>query len=360
MRLRIFIILLLFGLLNMPQQMNGEDLGSNRSSKAITTHLAKDSLQMLTDSRSDAQQCLDGLAWQPEQFEVTFQPAINERYDGKLNFPSARTTGNARLDTVVLEWFAAREHQKTVVSDRVVLVVHELGSSMPFGKTIARQLSAFGVHTFLIHLPHYADRKTESKMSGGEKLVSGMPQAVADIRRSRDAIMQWPELKAQEIALVGLSLGGILSATTGSLDASFDSVHLLLAGGDLNGILTNGRKEPEKVMQSLKASGFDESQIALAISRVEPLRIAHRLNPETTWLYTGRYDTTIPRANSDALAECIGLKSSHRIMMLADHYTGAIFLPLIVANIAHVINGKEEIQDQPATEVESTPAALEN
>jgi hypothetical protein len=63
---------------------------------------------------------------------------------------------------------------------------------------------------------------------------------------------------------------------------------------------------------------------------VEPLRLAHRINPAEFWLYTGKFDDVVPRRCSLALAKAARLSIDHHIEIPADHYSGAIYLPQVV------------------------------
>src|SRR5205823_1026335 len=99
------------------------------------------------------------LAWKPAKFTVELAAAQPGCGDYLVRFPSARPIGNSAIDTVSMEWFAARGGDKTIRRAPAVVVVHESGRNMTVGRLIARGLGGQGVHAFLLHLPGYGTRR---------------------------------------------------------------------------------------------------------------------------------------------------------------------------------------------------------
>jgi dienelactone hydrolase len=295
---------------------------------------ARDSLNVGTEDSTDARGCLDGLCWSPAEFTVDCQTDYPGEGDALITFPSPVTTGNESNDRVVLEWFVARDLEDRPVQARAVVVVHESGSRMTVGKLIAANLRAQGLHAFLLHLPYYGERRQEQRRPDGANILPAIRQAVADVRRARDAVAVLPLVDDAHIALQGTSLGGIISATTAGLDRKYDSVHLFLAGGDLYGVLQNGQRDAAKFREELQRAGMTDEKLREVAYAVEPLRLGHRVNPARVWLYTANFDQVIPPPNSDRLAEAMRIDPSHRITMAADHYTGIIYLPFLLKELA--------------------------
>ena len=108
---------------------------------------------------------------------------------------------------------------------------------------------------------------------------------------------------------------------------------LVLAGGKLDDLIQNGEKDTAKVREKLAEAGFTGEKLKTLTSIIEPTRLAHRLDPTRTWLYSGRYDTVVPPKNALALAEAARLDDPHHIRMLANHYNGIIYLPVVLTDI---------------------------
>ena len=298
---------------------------------------ATDSLDCGDESSEDARECLAGLAWQPAEFEVELQAAEPGCGDWLVRFPSARPMGNPINDLASMEWFAARDEQGNIRPARAVVVVHESGRQMTAGRIIARGFNSHGLHAFMLHLPGYGARRDE-KLTDLERGLNAMRQAIADVRRARDAVAALPMVDGNCIAVQGTSLGGFVTATTAGLDRGYDRVFILLAGGDLEEVVFNGAKDAAKLREKLAKAGVTEEQIKELARQVEPLRLAHRLDAPTTWLYSGKYDDVVPPRCSHALAREAKLAPDHHLEMNADHYSGVIYLPKVVRQMAEQIN----------------------
>jgi dienelactone hydrolase len=287
----------------------------------------KDSLGRLDDARDDAKQALAGLKWAPGEFRVTSSPLNRERdeADAVLRFPSPVPCGVARCDVATLHWYAALDDTGRPRNAPAVVVVHEAGSRQTIGRLFARAFRDKGIHAFLLSLPNYALRRSPELPASADSLLTRMKQGIADARRARDVVAAIPCVDAQHIGLQGISLGGFVAATAAGLDSAYHSVFIMLAGGDLAGIILEGGDVAARVRERLTAMGVSADQIKKLAWPVEPLRLAHRLDPERTWVYTARYDQIVPTENANRLVEAAGLAKSHHVMLAADHYTGVIY-----------------------------------
>ena len=247
-----------------------------------------------------------------------------------------------------MEWYQARDGEGEVCRGPACVVVHESGSGMTVGRIVARGLSAHGVHALMVQMPYYGARRPKEGKAGAEMLVPAVRQAVADVRRARDATAVLPLVDASRIAVQGTSLGGFVTATVAGLDEGYDKVFILLAGGDLVGVLEKGKKDAEKVREKLAESGMTEEQIKETLHAIEPTRLAHRYRPDRTWIFSGKYDDVVPLAHCQLLADAGSLPPDHHVQMEANHYSGIIFLPMVMARIAGEIHGPKPAGAAPA------------
>lgn len=304
---------------------------------AGATFLARDTLDPGIELSADAKACLDGLVWQATEFQVRCEDARERCGDLMIQFPSPVTSGDAANDLVTLEWYMARDKAKSPINAPAIVVVHASGSGMTVGRMMAGGLRLQGLHAFMIQLPYYGERRATAKRPSGENLVPVIRQAIADVRRARDAVASLPLVDADNISLQGTSLGGFVTATAASLDHGYDRVFIMLAGGGLMDVIQNGQRDAAKFRQELAKAGLTGDKLKSLVATIEPLRIAHRLDPATTWLYSAQFDTVVPPANSRRLARCAKLEPSHHIEMLADHYSGIIYVPYILTHIQQQI-----------------------
>ena len=105
----------------------------------------------------------------------------------------------------------------------------------------------------------------------------------------------------------------------------------------LKGWIQTGKKDTAKVRSELARLGISDAELREMTRTIEPTRIAHRLNPKRTWMYSGEYDQVVPINNALALATSAKLSQSHHIRMATDHYSGILYLPLIVEEVAATI-----------------------
>lgn len=293
---------------------------------------ASDTLVCDVDASEDAQQCLDGLRWQPTEFMVEVGAAENGSYDRLLFFPSPRPAGHTVHDRVSMEWYAAKDSDGKPLLAPAVIVVHESGRSMPVGRIIAKGLRDRGLHAIMIHLPGYGNRRSELA-DKPELLLTSLRQGISDVRRARDAVAQLPLVDAGRIGVQGTSLGGFVTSTVVGLDGGFDRSFILLAGGRLDEVVLKGKKDAAKIREKLSSLGITDEQIVALARPIEPLRLAHRIRRETTWLYNGMFDDVVPRQASYALANAAKLPPEHHIELPANHYSGIIFLPVVLQKI---------------------------
>ncbi len=301
------------------------------------TFAAKDSLNCQADANADAQDCVDGLTWSVRSFDVQVAPSRPDRGDALIRFPSPVDTGDQQNDQVTLEWYSARDAADQPKSAPAVVVVHESGRGMTVGRLFARGFQQRGLHAFLLHLPHYGERRGQGQPRETDNLIASIRQAVADVRRARDAVAVLPNVDASNISLQGTSLGGFVSATTAGLDHGYQGVFLMLAGGDLYDVIQNGQRDSAKVRERLEKAGLTGEKLKSLVNHIEPNRIAHRYNAHRTWLYSGTRDTVVPPTSSESLAKAAGLTKMHHIQMNADHYSGIIYLPFVLNHMARKI-----------------------
>jgi hypothetical protein len=305
------------------------------------------SLELDKEDSLDARKCLTDLAWNTGDFVVEIEPPpnplVDQGCDALVRFPSPIDTGDPINDLAAMEWYRA-EVQGGKVQDQLVpavVVVHESGRGMTVGRLIARGLSKQGVHAFMLQLPAYGVRRSQADSGqAGESMLLTMKQGINDARRAFDAVRVLPGVDPNRVGLQGTSLGGFVVATVSGMDSAYHRSIILLAGGDLYSVLKDGDRDASKTREELKKRGLSLDSVRGILYSIEPLRLAHRVASAKTWLYSGTYDTVVPPACSLKFVEAAGIPSHQHVEMPADHYSGVVFLPGVIRQIADVVSEK--------------------
>jgi hypothetical protein len=264
---------------------------------------------------------LSNLAWKPETFTAF---SVDEGdADLAIKFPSPKPQGNPHWDLAVMDWHFARNRARQVISAPAVVVLDILQGGNVVAGFIARTLSRNGLHAFILHLPQNGRRAQPGIEHDWAHFLPSLRQGASDARRARDVAASLPMVTGG-VSLQGTSLGGFVATMAGSLDAAFDNNILALTGGDVYGVLTGGKMDAQRVRQSLRGVGFTDDKLREWLWQIEPLRVAHRMNPRRTWLFSARHDQVVSQKHSKMLAEAVHLDWSHHRQLAGCHYSCAI------------------------------------
>ena len=94
-------------------------------------------------------------------------------------------------------------------------------------------------------------------------------------------------------------------------------------------MLMQGGQDSAKIRAELHKAGFDDRRIEQLAWAIDPIRVAHRLDPDRTWLFSAIFDQVVPAKNSAALGKAAGLDQSHHIWFAGGHYSSVAFLPWV-------------------------------
>lgn len=316
-----------------------DDVIQNSELQTGQNFQARDSLRVGDEASMDAVDCLRGLSWELADFDVTLEAPRRGYGKFLVRFPTPRPSGNARVDRVAMEWYPARDDDGIWKTAPAMVIVHESGKNMTVGRLIAKGVAGWGIHAFLLQMPGYGERVGEEP-ADADMMLRGLQQAVADVRRARDAVAVLPTVVGPRVGLQGTSLGGFVASTVGGLDDGYHWNFILLAGGNLHEVLLSGKRDAARMRDRLLQSGLTELDMKELVRPIEPLRLAHRVVAERTWLYSGLHDDVVPPACSTALAVAAKLPPEHHIELPVDHYSGVTYLPKIIADMAKTVLDK--------------------
>jgi len=195
------------------------------------------------------------------------------------------------------------------VSFPATLLIHKLGDNLDSEKEIAEfaARSDRGV-VMLIYLPQFGPRKLSEPFitKVPEDFELNILQSLADIHQSYQALKSLPKVKPDDIGLMGLSLGGMITLISAGLDPVFDRYGTNVGGGDLANIVTY-RKSGDVDSQTgrvLKDIDWSVDQARYFLSRFDAITWSLKVKGKTIVMINAENDELISKTLSlDPLLE---------------------------------------------------------
>lgn len=152
---------------------------------------------------------------------------------------------------------------------------------------------------------------------------------VIDTRRALDWALRRSEIDTDRVALIGFSHGALVGSLIAAVDPRIKAAALVLAGGDLAGIIRDSDagslariRDGLMADQDLTADGFYDAATAV-LGDVDPLTYAPLVSPRTILMINARFDHVIRRPYAEALWR--GLGRPELVWLPTGHYTAGLF-----------------------------------
>ena len=245
-----------------------------------------------------------------------------------ITFPSPMKTEIEVNNTVHAEYFQPAGSEKKPA----VVVLHILGGDFLLSRTIANHLAQNGIAALFVKMPYYGPRrdpKSPRRMIAKDpyETVTGMTQAVLDIRRAAAWLQQRPEVDSQRMGITGISLGGIMSTLGASAEPRFRNVGIVLGGGNFASFLwTAPLREAREFRERWLQMGHTQAEFFEVLEKIDPVTHGPRLHGRRMLMVLARNDEVIPPANGLALWEALN-KEPELVWLNAGHYSAIYYLP---------------------------------
>jgi cephalosporin-C deacetylase-like acetyl esterase len=207
-------------------------------------------------------------------------------------------------------------------------VLHILGGDFDLARLFCRAMATKGVNALFLKMPYYGERRqegVEARMISMEpaETVSGMTQAVLDIRRAGGWLASRPEVDPGRIGIMGISLGGITSALAVSLEPRFSRACLLLAGGDMGAVAWESTEMAE-LREKWAREGRTKEELFEALRVIDPVTYAKPVPGRKILMLNASHDEVVPPACTKALWKAFG--EPEIVWWDAGHYTAVRYL----------------------------------
>lgn len=247
---------------------------------------------------------------QPHEFPVklvTRNSPVKELEYYEVTFPSPVKTPHAVNNTVHCEFYRPAKLDEPAPA---VIVLHILGGDFPLSRSFCYYLGGQGVSTLFLKMPYYGPRRDPNSRvrmvtEDPHQTVRGMTQAVLDIRRAAAWLAAQEEIDDEQLGIMGISLGGIVSALAAEAEPRFGKVGLILAGGDISKVTTES-KEFKKIRHKLKEQNITREDLNRIFKPIDPVTYAKNLHGRKVLMLNAKYDEIIPPACTESLWEAAG------------------------------------------------------
>jgi len=163
-----------------------------------------------------------------------------------ISFPTAHTTQYEENNIVLGEYFQPRHADRAPLA----IIVHGWGDrSTILCKLMARTLAKKGIASFILYQVFHSSRMPEviknrvPLVMTSDEWFEGYRASVIEVRQIIDWASSRPELNTEQIAVVGISLGGFVSSIAMGLDKRIKAGVFLIAGGNSEKITWLTRNE---------------------------------------------------------------------------------------------------------------------
>jgi len=265
-----------------------------------------------------------------------------------VEFPTARPTQYEENNTARGEYF---QPLGTDVSPLAILI-HGWGDrSLVPCHLLARGLLKKGVACFILYLVFHTCRmagvvKSRLPVLTPEEWFEGYQLSVIEIRQIIDWAGTRPEIDQHRVGLVGISLGGFVSAIAMGIDRRIKAGVFIAAGGNAEKITWNSRSEaiakghtctrgecaeirahyPEYLAE-VADKGFDNVVPVKGCFQTDPLTFAPYLRQRPVLMINALWDEAIPREAALEFWEACGKPAI--LWLPGTHVSIWLFYPII-------------------------------
>ena len=183
-----------------------------------------------------------------------------------VDFPTAHPTRYEKINTVRGEYLQPR----AVDNAPLAILLHGMGDqSLIPSKLLARALAKKGMACFVLYSVFHSSRMPETIGKrlhdlSPEEWFEGYRVSVIDMRQVIDWANSRSEINQEQIAVIGLSFGGFISAITMGIDKRVRAGVFIIAAGNSEKISLKSRKPAMKNRYQHTEAEYDEIQSCYA------------------------------------------------------------------------------------------------
>ena len=240
----------------------------------------------------------------------------------KVNFPIASPTSYKEHNTALGDYFQPAEGNEWPLA----ILIHGWGdrSLMPC-RLLAKDPAKRGTASFVLHTVFHSTRmppeiKRRAPNLTADEWFKGYQTSVIDVRQTVDWAQSNRAIRQDKIAVIGVSLGGIISAISMAVDKRIRAGVILIAGGNYENpawLKKTGNKKTEaeyaegqrmyqQYLAEVAEKGFDQVEPPKRSYLTDPVTFAGSLRNRPVLMLNALLDERIPRKSTIDLWEAAG------------------------------------------------------
>lgn len=285
-----------------------------------------------------------------------------------VDFPIARPTPYKENNTAHGEYFRPHEGDDAPLA----ILIHGWGdrSIIPC-RLLARALAKRGIACFILYLVFHSSRlpeviKKRLPHLTDEEWFEGYQTSVIDVRQIIDWARRTEGINKEQIAVIGISLGGFVSAIAMGIDERIKAGVFLVTGGNSEKILHRSRistfrkayKRTEaeynhiqncykQYLSEVAEKGFEEVTPPRQSFQSDPMTFAPYLRQRSVLMINALWDEFIPREATLEFWQACGKPAI--AWFPATHATIWLWYPFISRRIADFLSSTFGLQQGSAS-----------
>jgi predicted esterase len=239
-----------------------------------------------------------------------------------VDFPIARPTSCKEHNTALGEYYQPSEGDNWPLA----ILVHGWGdhSTLPCN-LLAKDLAKIGIASFILYLVFHSSRmpdaiKRRLPNLTAEEWFEGYQMSVIDVRQIVDWASSNGRINKEQIAVIGMSLGGMISALSMAVDKRIHAGVILISGGNYENpewLRRTGQKRTEaeyaeaqkmyaQYLSEVAQKGFENVEPPKKSYLTDPMTFASYLRQRPVLMINAKLDERIPRQSTLDLWEASG------------------------------------------------------
>ncbi|MGD0352340.1 MAG: alpha/beta hydrolase family protein [Dehalococcoidia bacterium] len=284
-------------------------------------------------------------------FDLQLNQTTNRWLRYAVKFPVARPTGYKENNVAYGEYYQPRRGANWPLA----ILVHGWGdrSVIPC-RLLARDLTKKGIASFILYLVFHQRRmpyviRERLPNLTPEEWFEGYQTSVIDIRQIVDWAGKNKDINKDHIAVIGISLGGIISAISMGVDERIAAGVIFVAGGNYQGRAWLRKTEPDhseaeysrsqnfynRYLNEVAEKGIEEVTPSQQSYLTDPVTFATYLRQRPLLMLNAMWDERIPKQGTIDFWEACGKPEIK--WYPATHPSIWLFYPLLLRQIMNFL-----------------------